>query len=74
MAVSQPLVVEGKTIGILRFVTTLEDTNKIIKNIVKILLLVGIMVILISGVVSIFLANTIVRPLEEVTHVAEKNG
>lgn len=72
MAVSQPLVVEGKTIGILRFVTTLEDTNKIIKNIVKILLLVGIMVILISGVVSIFLANTIVRPLEEVTHVAEK--
>ena len=72
MAVSQPIVVEGETIGILRFVTTLEETNEIIGNIAKILLAVGIIVILISGVVSIFLANTIVKPLEEVTKVAEK--
>ncbi len=32
----------------------------------------GISVIIISGVVSVFLANSIVRPLKEVTRVAEK--
>ena len=72
MAVSHPLIVEDETIGILRFVTTLKEINNIIKNIAKTLLTVGIIVILISGFVSIFLANTIVRPLEDVTKVAEK--
>lgn len=32
----------------------------------------GLIVILISGIVSIFLANSIVKPLQEVTKVAEK--
>ena len=72
MAVSYPLIVEGKTIGIMRFISTLEYVNKTIKNVARILLVVGIIVILISGFVSIFLANTIVKPLKEVTDVAEK--
>lgn len=72
MAVSYPLIVEGKPIGVLRFVSSLRNANRIIKNIAKILLIVGITVILISGVLSIFLANTIIQPLKEVTTVAEK--
>ncbi len=72
MAVSYPLTVEGKTIGVLRFVSSLKETNKVILNIVKVLLLVGIIVILISGMVSLFLSNTIIKPLKEVTEVAEK--
>src|SRR5690606_31743206 len=43
-----------------------------IMNIAKILLLVGFLVVLISGIVSLFLAETIIRPLQEVTKVAEK--
>jgi len=35
-------------------------------------ILVGIAVITISGIVSLFLANTIVQPLKEITQVAEK--
>ena len=72
MAVSYPLVVEGKTIGVLRFISSLKETNRIIRNIAQVLLLVGAMVVLISGIVSLFLANTIVKPLKEVTEVAEK--
>ena len=72
MAVSYPLVVEGEAIGILRFISTLEYINGKIKGVAKILLTVGFIVILISGFVSIFLANTIVKPLKEVTDVAEK--
>lgn len=72
MAVSYPLVVEGKTIGVLRFISSLRNTNRIIRNIAEVLLIVGLMVIIISGVLSIFLANTIIQPLHEVTTVAEK--
>lgn len=72
MAISYPLLVEGKPVGVLRFVSSLRNTNRMIKNIAKVLLIVGLMVILISGILSIFLANTIIQPLQEVTTVAEK--
>ena len=72
IAVSYPLIVEGETIGVLRFISSLRETNKIIRNIAKVLLLVGAIVVLISGMVAIILANTIIKPLKEVTNVAEK--
>lgn len=72
MAVSYPLMYNGKVIGTMRFVTSLRPTNKIIKNISLVLLWIGFIVILISGLVSIFLSNTIVKPLKKVTEVAEK--
>lgn len=72
MAVSYPLLYEGEIIGILRFISSLRSTNQVIMNIAKILLLVGFLVVLISGIVSLFLAETIIRPLQEVTKVAEK--
>ncbi|QQY78975.1 signal transduction histidine kinase [Keratinibaculum paraultunense] len=72
IAISYPLKVEGKMIGILRFISSLKETNRIIRNIAMVLLAVGGMVILISGVVSLFLADTIVKPLKEVTDVAQK--
>ncbi|MBW4829345.1 MAG: HAMP domain-containing histidine kinase [Clostridiaceae bacterium] len=72
MAVSYPLISDGNIIGIMRFIASLSSTNKIIRNISLILLWIGFIVVLISGLVSIFLANTIVKPLKEVTGVAEK--
>lgn len=72
MSVSYPLKVDGDIVGIIRFVTSLEETNKAITGISKVLLLLGIGVVLISGAFSIFLANSIVKPLKEVTEVAEK--
>lgn len=72
MAVSYPLAIEGRIVGVLRFITSLRETNKIVNNIGKVLLIFGLIVIFISGGVSLFLANTIVKPLEDVTKVAEK--
>ena len=72
MAVSYPLIMEGKTIGVLRFISSLRETNRIIRKIAQVLLLVGIIVVSISGIVSLFLANTIIKPLKEVTEIAEK--
>lgn len=72
MAVSMPLKYQGTPIGIIRFVSSLEQTNHIIAQISKFLILMGIFVVLFSGVVSLFLAYSIVRPLAEVTSAAEK--
>lgn len=72
MAVSMPLKYQGTPIGIIRFVSSLEQTNHIIVQISKFLILMGIFVVLFSGVVSLFLAYSIVRPLAEVTSAAEK--
>ena len=72
IAVSHPLMADGEIVGVLRFISSLRETNRIIKNIYKMFILIGIAVVTISGVVSLFLANTIVQPLKEVTQVAEK--
>jgi len=72
IAVSRPLMADGEIVGVLRFISSLRDTNRLIKNIYRMFILVGIAVITISGIVSLFLANTIVQPLKEITQVAEK--
>ena len=72
MAISYPLKYNNKVIGVLRFITSLREVNREIRFISYIYISIGLLVILISGVVSYFLANTIVKPLEEVTKAAEK--
>ena len=72
MAVSLPLRNHEEPIGIIRFITSLEETNNTVNRITVLLILIGIIVIVISGIVSLFLANSIVKPLLEVTKVAEK--
>ena len=72
IAISSPLKIKGEVVGVLRFVSSLRETNKIIRSVYKVLIVIGAIVIAISGIVSIFLANTIVQPLKEVTAVAEK--
>lgn len=72
MAVSMPINYEGSSIGIIRFISSLEETNHIIGEINRFLVMMGFIVITISGVVSLFLANSIIKPLKEVTRVAEK--
>lgn len=72
MAISVPLIKDDESIAIIRFVSSLEETNKIIKNIIIFLIIIGLIVITIGGIVSIILANSIVDPLERVSNVAEK--
>lgn len=72
LAVSMPLLYQGKPIGIIRFISSLKESNLIINQINKLLLWMGIAVVMISGLVSLILANSIVKPLKEVTRVAEK--
>lgn len=72
MAVSMMIKNQDQNLGIIRFITSLKETNDIVKTISLLLVSMGLAVIFISGMVSIFLANSIVRPLKEVTMVAER--
>jgi len=72
MAVTYPLKSDDKIVGVLRFVTSLEEVNKGIVNVSLIFILIGLVVILISGTVSVFIADTIINPIKDVTAIAEK--
>lgn len=72
MAITYPLKSRDKTVGVLRFVTSLREVNEDIKTIAFIFIGFGGIVFLISGLVAILLANTIVGPLQRVTEAAEK--
>lgn len=72
MAVSYPLIVEEKPIGVLRFIASLKEINKEIRRIAYNFVIFGFVVILIAGFVSILLSNTIIGPLKEITIVAEE--
>lgn len=74
MAVSCPLKSrsENETVAVLRFIASLEDINREVGRITKIFIFIGIAVILICGLLSVLLANSIVEPLKEITNVAEK--
>lgn len=69
---SCPLKSSNGVEGALRFVTSLVEVDKVILRISLILITIGIGVVLIAGMVSIFLSDTIVKPLDEVTDMARK--
>lgn len=72
MAVSHPLKTNNEIVGALRFITSLREVDQDISKLASIFILIGALVVLIAGLISVFLANTIVVPLKEVTEVAKK--
>lgn len=72
LSVSYPLKANGTIVGVLRFITSLRAVNKQIQDISVIFLSIGGIAVLISGIVSIFLSNTITEPIKELTKTAEK--
>lgn len=72
MSVAMPIMHQGNIIGVIRFISSMEETLNLISQISRFLIIMGIVVVIGSGFLSLFLANTIAKPLQEVTAVAEK--
>ena len=72
MAVSYPLKSQTKIVGVIRFISSLERVNEDVKSVERVFMLIGGIVIIISSIISLFLSNSIVNPLKDVTEVAEK--
>lgn len=72
MYVSYPLKNINQIEGVIRFIVSLSGVDKSIRRITNIFLLFGAIVVLISGLVSLLLSKSIVKPLKEVTSAAKK--
>lgn len=71
MAVAHPLKSRGQIAGALRLIASTADIDQDIQNTAKVFAATGICVVVFVGLLSIFLANTILVPLKEVTATAE---
>ncbi|MGV8980731.1 sensor histidine kinase [Clostridium sp.] len=72
MAVSKILTSNGKSVGIIRFITSMEMVNKLITNIFFIFVLIGVLVILATAILSLIMSKTIIEPLKVVTNAANE--
>jgi signal transduction histidine kinase len=72
MAVSGPLKSQGKVVGTLRFISSLREVDDDVSAVSRLFIVIGAVVVVVSAVISLLLANTIVGPLKEVTGVAEE--
>lgn len=72
MALSTPIESDGKVIGVMRLVVSLEAVDKGISNIIVFFLIISITVLIFSILVSTILAKNIVVPIKKLTMVAEE--
>mgnify|MGYP000972656254 CR=1 FL=1 len=70
MAVAYPLTADGEQVGVLRFITSLSQIDKLIFNISGIFIGIGVVVVLVTIIISLILAQSIVRPLMDITAAA----
>lgn len=71
MAVAYPLKSDGQIVGALRLIASTDAIDQEIRSTINMFITIGLFVVLIVGLLSIFLANTILVPLKEVTAIAE---
>jgi len=74
MAVAYPLKTNNEIVGALRLITSLSAVDQDIQNTAYIFISIGLAVVFIAGLISVFLANTIILPLQEVTEGGTRNG
>ncbi|MGH4123191.1 MAG: ATP-binding protein [Clostridium sp.] len=72
MAVSKGLTSNGSKVGVIRFITSMEMVNKLLKNIFFIFVLIGVLVILVTAILSFIMSKSIIEPLKTVTNAANE--
>ncbi len=70
MSVACPLEANGQQVGILRFITSLTDIDKMIFNITVIFICIGMAVIILAVIISLVLAHSVIHPLRKLTSAA----
>ncbi|MGL4991071.1 MAG: sensor histidine kinase [Sarcina sp.] len=72
MAISYPLESDGKIVGVVRYITSLEDINRFILKFAGVFIIIGLAVLVIGIGISYLLANSIVNPLKTLTKTSEE--
>lgn len=72
MAVSASLTADGKTVGVLRFISSLRGVDEDVRSVSRIFIVIGAVVAVMSMLLSLLLSSTIVNPLKKVTNAAAR--
>ncbi|WP_162523121.1 ATP-binding protein [Clostridium estertheticum] len=72
MVVSKSLISNGRTVGVIRLITSMAKVNKLLTRIYFVLALIGVIVILATAKLSIIMSKTIIEPLKTVTNAANE--
>ena len=72
LAVSYPLVSDGKTVGVVRYVASLTSTVATIRWIAAVCIAAGLLVVAIVALVSVFLSRTITGSIQELKLAADR--
>ncbi|KAJ50601.1 signal transduction histidine kinase [Clostridium tetanomorphum] len=72
MAIAYPLKSDGNIVGVLRYISSLKEVDRAVRKVSLLFLTIGTIVIIIVGIFSIFLANSIIGPIKQLTNTAEK--
>lgn len=72
MAISYPLESNGKIVGAVRYITSLEGINRFILKFAAVFIIIGLAVLIIGIGISYLLANSIVNPLKTLTKNSEE--
>ncbi|MFD0678197.1 MULTISPECIES: sensor histidine kinase [unclassified Paenibacillus] len=67
LAVSTPLQWNSQSIAVLRYITSLEAVDRVIRTISSIALVIGLIILAAVTLISMALANSIVKPLQHIT-------
>lgn len=72
LAVSYPLKSDNNIVGVMRFITSLREVDREVGKIVALFLGIGAVVVFAVVAVSLFMADSIVEPIKDVTRTAQK--
>lgn len=72
MAVSAPIIYNNQVAGVIRFITSLEGIEAITRNIIIRFSSISIFVLFIGILMSLILANSIIKPIKYIIDVAEE--
>ena len=70
LAVSQPLVADGQVTGVVRYITSMEGMQRIVRQFTSALVLAGLAVAAAAVLVALRMAVTITGPVHELTKTA----
>jgi len=72
LSVSQPIHLENNQYGVIRLTTSMNQLNHTFQQGMLLLISIGGFVIILTAVISYFLANTITKPLKGITAAAQQ--